>query len=74
MSELFYSSDLSTLVKDKEGHIIDDCSATEHEVNGERKRIQMWLLIKGLYVLQRLVRKLMLSTHNIHNRDWAQDK
>jgi hypothetical protein len=28
-----HGSDLSTLAKDKEGHIVDDCIATEHEIN-----------------------------------------
>jgi hypothetical protein len=34
----FHSNDLSTLEKDKEGHIVDDCSATEHEMNEECRK------------------------------------
>ena len=28
-----HDNNLSTLVNDKEGYIVDDCSATEHEIN-----------------------------------------
>ena len=34
----FHSNDLSTLAKDKKGHIVDDCSATEHEMNAECRK------------------------------------
>ena len=34
----FQSNNLSTLAKDKEGHIVDDCSATDHEMNGECRK------------------------------------
>jgi hypothetical protein len=29
---------LRTLAKDREGHIVDDCSATEHEINEECRK------------------------------------
>ena len=31
----FHDNKLSTLAKDKEVHVVDDCSATEHEINEE---------------------------------------
>jgi hypothetical protein len=31
-------NNLSTLVNDKEGHIVDDCGATEHEINEECRK------------------------------------
>jgi hypothetical protein len=34
----FHSDDLYILAKDKEGHIVDDCSATEHEINEELRK------------------------------------
>jgi hypothetical protein len=34
----FYSNNLSTLAKGKEGHIADDCGATEHEINEECRK------------------------------------
>jgi hypothetical protein len=34
----FRSDDLNTLAKDKEGHIVDDCIATKHEINEERRK------------------------------------
>ena len=34
----FQSNDLNTLAKDKEGHIVDDCSATEHEIRKESRK------------------------------------
>ena len=34
----FRSNDLSTLAKDKEGHIVDDCSAREHQMNEECRK------------------------------------
>ena len=33
-----HSKDLSTFVKDKKGHIVDDCSATEHDMNEECRK------------------------------------
>jgi hypothetical protein len=33
-----HSNDLSTLAKVKEGHNVDDCSATEHELNEECRK------------------------------------
>ena len=32
------SNDLSALAKDKEGHTVADCSATEHRMNGECRK------------------------------------
>ena len=32
------SNELNTLAKDKEGHIVDDCSAAEHKMNEECRR------------------------------------
>ena len=69
-----YSNDLSALQKDKEGHTIDDSSAAEHRMDGEcRKEINV-AANKELYVLQRPTVKLMLSTHNRHDRYWTQGK
>ena len=34
----FHGNDLSTLAKDKEGHSVDDCSATEQEINEESRK------------------------------------
>ena len=34
----FQSNDLNTLAKNKEGHIVDDCVATEHEMNEECRK------------------------------------
>jgi len=34
----FQSTDLNNLAKDKEGHIVDDCSATEHEIYEECRK------------------------------------
>ena len=34
----FHSDDLNILAKDKEGYIVDDCSATEHEINEELRK------------------------------------
>jgi hypothetical protein len=34
----FHSKDLSTLAKDREGHIVDDCSVTEHKTNKECRK------------------------------------
>jgi hypothetical protein len=34
----FHSNYISTLAKDKEGHIVDDCSATAHKMNEECRR------------------------------------
>ena len=34
----FHSNDLSTLAKDKEAHIIDECSATQQEMNEECRK------------------------------------
>jgi len=34
----FQSNDLNTLAKDKEGHIVDDCSSTEHEIREESRK------------------------------------
>ena len=36
-----------------EGHIVDDCSVTEHKINEECRKIGMLLLITGAYVSQR---------------------
>ena len=33
-----HGNNLSTLVNDKEGHIVDDCGATEHEINEECRK------------------------------------
>ena len=35
---IFHSNDLSILAKDKEGHNVDDYSATEHEINEECRK------------------------------------
>ncbi len=32
------SNDLSTIAKGKEGHTVDDCSATEQKMNGECRK------------------------------------
>ena len=34
----FQSNELDTLAKDKEGHIVDNCSATEHEISEENRK------------------------------------
>ena len=65
----FHSNDLSTLAKDKEAHIIDKCSATQQEMNEECRKDINVAANKRTYVLHPLVPKLMLSTHNINNRD-----
>ena len=61
-----HSNDLSAIAKDKEGHTVDDCSATEHGMNGECRR--------DMSVLRRPVQKPMLTTRNVHNRGWARGK
>ena len=64
-----HGNDLSTLAKDKEDHVVDDCSATEHEINEECSKYMNVAANNRTLCLQRLVRKLMLSTHDIQNRD-----
>ena len=34
-----YDSDLGALAKDKEVHVVDDCSATEHKMNGNCRNV-----------------------------------
>jgi hypothetical protein len=51
----FNSNDLSTLVKDREGHIVDDYSAAEHKVNEECRKNLNVAAIRGPYVLQRRI-------------------
>ena len=62
------SNDLSAIAKDKEGHTVDDCSAAEHRMDGECRKEMNVPANKELYVLQRPTVKLMLSTHNRHDR------
>ena len=62
-----HSNDLSALAKDKEGHTVDDCSATEHKMENVESKLMLLLIIKR-YVLQRPTVKLMLSKHNRHDR------
>jgi hypothetical protein len=35
---MIHSNDLSTLANDKQGHIVDDRSATEHRIDGECRK------------------------------------
>ncbi len=69
-----HSKDLGTIAKDKEGHTVDDYSATECKMNGEcRKQMKVAVNNKTL-CLQRPTVKLMLSTHNRQDRYWTQGK
>ena len=49
-SRSLHGNILSTLMNDKEVHIVDDCGATEHEINEECRKVRMLLLIKGPHV------------------------
>jgi hypothetical protein len=39
VSRSFYSDELNTLAKDKDGHSVDNCSATEHHRNEKCRKI-----------------------------------
>jgi hypothetical protein len=72
--EKFHSSDLSTLAKDKEGHIVDDCSASEREMNEEcRKGMNADSNKRTLCFTSTCSKTYAVETHH-HDRDWTQDK
>jgi hypothetical protein len=71
----FQSNELNTLAKDKEGHIVDDCSVTEHEINECRKNTTDAASRRNLCLTTTCSKTNAVVTGTGHktNNDWRYD-